>query len=118
MALEYKWIFSQAEVLAESQGLQHVVEVVHWVLEARDEDGVTASCYGSVGLLPPDPNNFVPFNNLEKPQVEAWVEAQINTQKRPRDTSELSVLDQMKENLAREITEKKAPKVESMGFNF
>jgi hypothetical protein len=49
------------------------VYTVHWTA-SLEEDGETASCYGSVGLGEPNPDNFTPFSELTKEEVVAWVQ--------------------------------------------
>jgi len=48
------------------------VYTVHWTV-SLEESGHTASAYGSVGLGQPNPDNFVPFNQLTKQEVLDWV---------------------------------------------
>jgi hypothetical protein len=48
------------------------VYTVHWTA-SLEEDGETASAYGSIGLGEPDPSSFVPFNQLTKEEVVGWV---------------------------------------------
>lgn len=48
------------------------VYTVHWTA-SLEEDGESASVYGSVGLGAPDPDNFVPFDQLTKDEVLNWL---------------------------------------------
>ena len=48
------------------------VYTVHWTA-SLEEDGETASAYGSIGLGDPDPSSFVPFDQLTKEKVVGWV---------------------------------------------
>lgn len=48
------------------------VYTAHWTV-SLEEDGETASAYGSVGIGEPDPANFTPFDQLTKEQVVNWV---------------------------------------------
>lgn len=52
------------------------VYTVHWTA-SLEEDGETASAYGSIGLGDPDPSSFVPFDQLTKEQVVNWVLAAL-----------------------------------------
>jgi hypothetical protein len=45
---------------------------IHWTA-SLEEDGESASVYGSVGFSDPDPATFVPFSELTKEEVLNWV---------------------------------------------
>jgi hypothetical protein len=44
----------------------------HWTA-SLEENGESASAYGSVGFSDPDPATFVPFSDLTKEEVLNWV---------------------------------------------
>jgi hypothetical protein len=48
------------------------VYTAHWTA-SLEEDGESASAYGSVGFGSPDPSTFVPFSQLTKEEVLNWV---------------------------------------------
>lgn len=48
------------------------VYTAHWTV-SLEENGETASSYGSVGIGEPDPADFTPFDQLTKEQVVNWV---------------------------------------------
>lgn len=48
------------------------VYAAHWTA-FLEEDGESASAYGSVGFGAPNPNKFTPFNSLTEEQVLTWV---------------------------------------------
>lgn len=48
------------------------VYTIHWSA-SLEEDGQTATAYGSVGLGEPDPENFVPFSELTQEEVLNWL---------------------------------------------
>ena len=52
------------------------VYTVHWTA-SLEEDGETASSYGSVGLGDPDPASFTPFSELTKEEVLDWTFAAL-----------------------------------------
>jgi hypothetical protein len=52
------------------------VYTIHWTA-SLEEDGETASCYGSVGLGEPDPDNFTPFSELTKEEAVNWTLAAL-----------------------------------------
>lgn len=48
------------------------VYTAHWIA-SLEEDGESASAYGSVGLGAPDPATFTPFSELTEEKVLNWV---------------------------------------------
>ena len=48
------------------------VYTAHWTVNLQDQ-GESASAYGSVGFSDPDPTNFTPYDQLTKEQVIGWV---------------------------------------------
>ncbi len=48
------------------------IYTVHWTA-SLEENGETAGAYGSIGLGDPDPDSFVPFDQLTKEEVVNWV---------------------------------------------
>lgn len=72
MAIIYTWIIKQLECSPQKDGLNNVVQAVHWRLEAVDGD-YRADIYGSVGL--PGPGQpFIAYDDLTQTQVIGWVE--------------------------------------------
>lgn len=75
----YTWGVANLEVAPEDGELTNVVRTIHWTLTAFDDsDNFTASCYGSCGLDPADPEDFTEFENLDSADVEAWLEAKLD----------------------------------------
>ena len=52
------------------------IYTVHWTA-SLEEDGETASAYGSVGLGEPEAKNFTPFSELTKEEVVNWTLAAL-----------------------------------------
>lgn len=100
MALTYTWQFPTLDVVFDEVGMQNVVNVVHWVLVAQDEQ-YTQSAYGTVKVGAPDPQSFTPYEQLTKAEIESWVEQTMGQQE----------LDKIKVALAQKIEDKKNPKV-------
>jgi len=48
------------------------VYTAHWTVNLQDQ-GESASAYGSIGFSDPDPTNFTPYDQLTKEQVIGWV---------------------------------------------
>lgn len=72
----FEWIIVNTEVTVQNYSLSDIVIQVNW--RYQGSDGVrTSSVYGATVLLPPDPNNFIPFDQLTNAQVSAWVEEDL-----------------------------------------
>lgn len=67
MSIAYTWRFEAFQTAPAEGDLAQVVKVIHWRLHAEDGDART-SVYGTVNLDPPDPDDFVAFEDLTK----AW----------------------------------------------
>lgn len=52
------------------------VTTAHWTVSLEDQ-GETASAYGSVGFSDADPGNYTPFDQLTEAQVIGWVKATL-----------------------------------------
>ena len=52
------------------------IYTVHWTA-SLEEDGETASAYGSIGLGEPEAKSFTPFSELTKEEVVDWVFAAL-----------------------------------------
>lgn len=48
------------------------VTTAHWTATLEDQ-GETASAYGSVGFGEPDPSDYVPYDQLTEAEVLQWV---------------------------------------------
>lgn len=57
-----------------------VVYTVHYTV-TRFEGGEQAGAYGSIGLKPPEPDQFIPYADLEKATVVGWVKANFGDEK-------------------------------------
>jgi acyl carrier protein phosphodiesterase len=62
--------------------LSDVVYVVHWKYTATTQDEEFTSTTSGVANIPsPDPENFIPFEDLTQSQVEDWVESAVDLEK-------------------------------------
>lgn len=75
MAIVYKWQFPVFDVIKSEDGLTDVVKTIHWQYIATDEGSVspngspyTANMYGTVTLGPPNPSDFIPYDQI----TEQW----------------------------------------------
>lgn len=95
-----QWIISEMGVKNQEDTLQDIVIIIYWSRQATEVDGgktYSTETTGTLTLLPPDPQNFTPYNQLTKQQVEGWLDEllpvsnidsilddQINQQKHPQ----------------------------------
>jgi hypothetical protein len=79
----YTWSYPALGVVYNEDTLTDVVQTINWVLTATDGE-YSASCYGSITLGAPDPENFTPYAELTEAQVTEWTiqslgEEQVST---------------------------------------
>lgn len=99
MSLVYTWQFPELDVIYDEDGMHDVVNIINWVLIAQD-DQYSASAYGTVKVGKPDPQAFIPYQQLTEPEVQAWTEQAMGQVE----------LDNLKIALAQQIEAQKAPK--------
>jgi hypothetical protein len=93
--ITYAWSFSQFDVVPTEGSFTDVVKTIYWCLKATDA-AYTTEAYGTVGLGPPDPSDFIAFADLtpewtvtlvgetvDIPELEAALAAQIAALKNP-----------------------------------
>ena len=78
MATQFSWTINQLNSKPTSDGLQNVINVIHWTYSATDTDETGkewfASSYGTAGVDQPNPQNFTPYADVTEPQVVSWLE--------------------------------------------
>lgn len=100
MAIAYNWVVEQLEVTNEDN-LQQVVIIAHYRYQGNevvDGKNYFAEVYGTVNLAPPNPEDFTPYNELTKDQVEGWLAASLP-------------VEAMQSNIATQIQNQVAPTV-------
>jgi hypothetical protein len=80
--ITYNWTFSPMEITYHSASMQDIINVVHWQMHAiylsgSETGSMTKTSIGTIGFGSPDPENFIPFADVTKEQVTAWVEGQM-----------------------------------------
>jgi len=82
MANTYKLNIVKLDVKVLDNGLSDVVYVVHWKYTATTQDEkFTSTTSGIANIASPDPENFIPFEDLTQSQVEGWVESAVDLEK-------------------------------------
>jgi hypothetical protein len=89
MATNFSWVISQLNCAVESEGLPNVINVIHWRYQATQVDGDKtwfAETYGASSVAQPNPQNFVPYEDVTEAEVISWLEAVL-----PVDTMQASL---------------------------
>lgn len=103
MAISYQWQISQMDCVPHEGELQDVVITVHYRYQGTEVDGEKtyfAEVYGTVSLGNPDPENYIPYANLTKAQVEGWLSESLN-------------VESLQANISAQIADQKNPPIVS-----
>jgi hypothetical protein len=77
MATQFSWVISQLNCAVESEGLSNVINVIHWRYNATQVDGSKtwfAETYGATSVAQPNPQSFVPYEDVTEAEVIGWLE--------------------------------------------
>jgi hypothetical protein len=76
--VQFSWVINQLNCLVQQDGLQDVINVIHWTYNANDIDETGkdwfASMYGTASVEQPNPQNFIPYPDVTEAEVIAWLE--------------------------------------------
>lgn len=79
--ITYNWTFPQFVIEPSVDGLTNVVTAMVWCCTGVDDtDGQTALNSGRVVLLPPNPEQFVPFDQITEEMAMGWLDSYISVQ--------------------------------------
>lgn len=78
MANTYNWVVSNLHAKIENDGMQNVIETIHWRLQATDENENVVGVYGSCGLEAPETDSFISFDSLTQSDIEGWLELKLD----------------------------------------
>ena len=80
MANTYNWKINALDAKIHEGDNDNVIYTVHWSYIASDESGEhTASSIGTMAVEY-DPDNFIPYADLTKDDVVAWLEAGLDVE--------------------------------------
>ena len=99
----YTWRINAVDCYTSKDGLEKVAYNVHWSFFATDGEN-NASMIGVQSVGEPNPDNFVPFDQLTEEQVVSWIAASMD-------------VEQMQANLDKQIEDLVAPKVVTLQLN-
>lgn len=95
--MEYKFTINALDILKQDNDLQDVVYNIHWTLTASNEQGTTAYAIGTKKIQAPDPEGFIPYEELTEEIIIGWLQ------------SEGVDSDNLKAILDRNVIEKETP---------
>ena len=76
--VNFTWTINQLNCLAHSEGLQDVINIIHWTYNANDIDEAGkdwfASMYGTANVNQPNAQNFIPYPDVTEAEVVSWLE--------------------------------------------
>lgn len=76
MPVTYEWVVVDLQVAVQHDGLDDVVKAVNWRFQCSD-GMCTSEVHGLTEVDPPDPQNYIPFNQLTSQEVIDWVIAKL-----------------------------------------
>jgi hypothetical protein len=76
--ITYTWDIFRLDCAPSENGLMNVVKTIHWVLQAKDENGITASFSNCYPLPEPNPEEFADYSTLTKETVVGWLESNLD----------------------------------------
>ena len=77
----FKWVFGPMQCYVDIDGLTDVVYVVNWRYQAtRKNNGKDyfAEVYGATAVDLPDPETFVPYDEITEEMTIGWMEAALD----------------------------------------
>jgi hypothetical protein len=84
MANTYSWTINKLDVHPTEDTLTNVVYNVHYTYvgtsDQTDPDGnnYTANIIGTIVVGSPDPDDYIPFEDLEESDVVGWIEPELD----------------------------------------
>jgi hypothetical protein len=79
----FTWVINQLNCLISSEGLQDVINVIHWTYVATETDDTgkewIASMYGTANVEQPNPQNFIPYEDVTYEEVCGWLDQVLPT---------------------------------------
>ena len=104
MANTYTWDFPTLDTAPSEDGLSDVIKTIHWRITAVDDNGITASAYGTAAPEL-DPDNFVAFDSVTKD----WCKEKVLASMDKTEAEMQETLDTQIDNLANPPMVSKVP---------
>jgi hypothetical protein len=77
METNFQWVISQLNCAVESEGLPNVINVIHYRYNATKVEGEKTyftETYGAVNVSQPNPQTFIPYEDVTEEEVINWLE--------------------------------------------
>jgi hypothetical protein len=77
METNFQWVISQLNCAVELEGLPNVINTIHWRYNATKVEGdktYFAENYGAVNVAQPNPQNFIPYEDVTEQEIINWLE--------------------------------------------
>jgi hypothetical protein len=100
--INFTWVIPNLECVISENGLQDVVDAVHWRYVATDDvNNVSVDTYGVQSMPEPSSSDFIPYSGLTLEVVSVWLENAIDIQPMQEDlTNKINlILNPIKVNL-------------------
>jgi hypothetical protein len=75
---QFSWTIAALNCAVESEGLPNVINMIHWRYNATKVEGdktYFVDTYGVLGVGQPNPQNFVPYEDITEAEVISWLES-------------------------------------------
>lgn len=77
--ITFNWTFPQFVIEPDASGLNNVVTAMFWMCTGVDTStGLSALESGRVTLQPPNPDHFIPFQEITEPMALRWLATYIS----------------------------------------
>jgi hypothetical protein len=71
----YTWQISALDCAVSKDGLNNIVQTIHWRYRGVNENNTTAEVYGAQSVGDPNPDEFTPYEDLTIEIVSQWLES-------------------------------------------
>lgn len=76
----FSWSISALNCSVEKDGLPKVIHTIHWRYQAEKTEGEKkyfVDTYGAQGVGQPNPENFIPYEDITEAEIVSWLEATL-----------------------------------------
>ena len=79
--ITYEWLVPALHCAVEKEGLNNVVEEIHWRYRGTDENNNTEEVFGVQTIGEPNPQSFTEYSGLTIEVVSGWLESLMDVDK-------------------------------------